>query len=143
MNVLFFHSKVLEVERLSVLQFKCGGHVLEADLVEDIAEVPGGQRLFLVFLLGEEDPAGFGILNIRVDLVRIIRISAVERQVAGDAAHIILDEGKGEMTKSTSEEGGWEGGDYLRNGPLNLSDGVDVWLFERMFDVRCNEFRLH
>ena len=143
MDVLFFHSEVLEVERLSVLRFERGGHVLDADLVDDLAEVPGGQRLFLVFLLDEEELSGIGILDIRVDLVRLARIAAVERCVVGDAARLLLDEGKGKIPKSASGEGGWEGGDYLHNGLFKLVDGFHVRLFKKIDDVRCDEFCSH
>ena len=130
MDILFFHSKVLEVKRLGVLQSERGGHVLGANLVDNLAEVPGRQRLFLVFLISEDDLAVVGILDIRVDLVRLTRIAAVERRVKVDAAHLLLDEGKGEIPKSSSEEGGWEGGEYLCNGPLELADGFHVRLLE-------------
>ena len=80
--------------------------MLNVDLVDDLAEVPGGQRLFLIFLLGEEYLSGVDILDIRVDLVQLIQIAAV------------------------SKEGGWEGGDYLHYILIELTDGVHVWLFE-------------
>ena len=62
--VFFFHSEILKVKRLGVFRFERGGHVFNADLVDDLAEVPGGQHLLLVFLFGEEDLASVGTLNI-------------------------------------------------------------------------------
>ena len=126
MDGLFFYSKVIEVKRLDVSQFKRGVYVLEANLVFVLAEVPGGQQLFLILLLGEEDLAGVGILDIRVDLVRLTRISEVEQRVAGDAAHLLLDEIKDEISKCAAKEGSWEGGDHLHIGPLDHADGFHV-----------------
>ena len=47
------------------------------------------------------------------------------------------------MPKSDSGEGDWKGGEYLRNGPLELTERVHVQLFEKMDDVRGNKFRPH
>ena len=80
----------------------------------------------MVFLICEEDLYGVGILYIWVDLVRINRIAAVERRVAGDTAHLLLDEGNNKMPKSDSGEGDWKGGEYLRNGYLELAERVHV-----------------
>ena len=107
MDGLLFYSKVIKVKRLDVSQFKRGVYVLEANLVDDLAEVPGSQQSFLILLLGEEDLAGVGILDIRVDLVRLTPIAEVEQRIAGDAAHLLLDESKDEIPKCDAKEGSW------------------------------------